>query len=147
MNEMASNNDIVISGDSFDPLFNNACDNYDDVHGCSLIHSAHSPRTLSMSLSECEESYAERMEKQNNRMNEDKPVVLTNSSIALEYVTLEIQKGQVSKAANNTNVACQQYVSNKVPVLNQLAGNNVVNIQLSHNINQALDPEFWDGNF
>ena len=51
-------------------------------------------------------------------MNEDKPVVLTNSATALEYTTPESQKGQVSKAANNINAACQQHVSNKAPALN-----------------------------
>jgi len=71
MNKMASEKDVVIEGDSFDLFFNNACDNYDEVHGHSLTHSAHSPRTLSMSLSECEESYAERMERQNDMMNKD----------------------------------------------------------------------------
>jgi len=106
MNKMASEKDIVIGGDSFDLFFNNACNNYDEVCSCSLVHSVHSLRTLSISLSECKESYAENIERQNNRMNEDKPVVLTNSTTALEYMTPESQKGQVSKAANNINTAC-----------------------------------------
>jgi len=83
-NKMASEKDVVMGDDSFDLFFNNACNNYDEVHGHSLAHSVHSPKTPSMSLSECEESYAERMERQNDRMNEDKPVVLTNSATALE---------------------------------------------------------------
>jgi len=116
-NKMASKKDVVIEGNSFDLLFNNACDNYDEIHGHSLAHSAHSPRTPSMSLSKCKGSYAERMERQNDRMNEDKPVVLTNSATALEYTTPGSQKGQVSKAANNINVAYQQHVSNKAPAL------------------------------
>jgi len=36
---------------------------------------------------------------------------------------------------------------NKVPALNQSVGSNKINIQLNYNINQALDPESWDGDF
>ena len=49
--------------------------------------------------------------------------------------------------ANNTNNACQQCVSNEDPALNQPSGNNMFNIQLNYNINQALDPESWDSKF
>ena len=80
-NEMASDNDVVMVKGSINPLFDNICDNYDNVCGCSLAHSAHCPRSPSMSSSECKESYAERMERQNNRMNGDEPVILTNSTI------------------------------------------------------------------
>ena len=99
-----------------------------------------------MSLSDCEEDYATRLEKQNDRMDEDEPVAPSNS-VQLEYMTPKSQNGQVSKAANITNVACQQHVSNEDPALNQPAGNNVVNIQLNYDINQALDPESQDGKF
>ena len=68
------------------------------------------------------------MEKQNNRIVKDKPVVTTNSSITLEYMTPESQDGQVSKTANNTSITCQQYVLNEVLALNQQARNNVVNV-------------------
>ena len=93
MNKMASEKDIVMGGDFFDLFFNNACNNYNKVHSHSLIYSAHSPWTPSMSLSEYKESYAERMERQNDRMNEDEPVILTNSTTVLKYMTLESQKG------------------------------------------------------
>ena len=146
-NKIASDNNVIIGGGSFDPLFDNMYNNYDDIHGCSLVHNAHSPRSPSMSLSEYKKSYAERMERQNDRMNKDEPVIATNSSIVLEYVTPESQKGQVSKVANNTSAACQQHVLNEVLALNQPAKNNMVNVQLSYNINQALNPESWDGDF
>ena len=42
-NNMASNNNVVMGGSSFDLLFDNIYDNYDDVHGCSLTHSTYSP--------------------------------------------------------------------------------------------------------
>jgi len=79
-------------------------------------------------------------------MDEDEPVA-PSSSVQLEYATSSSQNGQVSKAANITNAACQQHVSNEVPALNQPAGSNVVNIQLNYDINQALEPESWDGEF
>ena len=46
-----------------------------------------------MSSSECEESYAKCLEKQNDRMNENEPVVASNnkpshgSQVELEYMT------------------------------------------------------------
>lgn len=75
-------------------------------------------------------------------MNEDDPVA-TSNSIQLKYMTPKSQNGQVSKAANNSKVAGQQYVANKEPVLNinLPSGNNVINVQLNYDINQALDLE------
>ena len=87
------------------------------------------------------------MKRENNRIEEDKPVVATNSSIVLEYATLESQNGQVSKVANYTSAVCQQHSSNKTPALNQPARNNMVNVQLAYDINQALNPESWDSDF
>jgi len=97
-----------------------------------------------MFSSDCEKDYATRLEKQNDRMDKDKPITLS-SSVKLEYVTPSSQNGQVSKAANVTNASCQQHVSNSVPALNQPDGSNVVNIQLNYDINQALEPESWNG--
>jgi len=45
------------------------------------------------------------------------------------------------------NAACQQHGSNKDLVLNQPNTNNVFNIQLNYDINQALDTESWDSDF
>ena len=125
---MASNNDVVMGGGSFDLLFDNIYDNYDDVYGRSLTHSTYSPWSPSIFSSECKESYTDRMKRENNKMEEDKSVVTTNSSIVLKYVTLESQNGQVSKVANDTSAACQQHASNEIPALNQPARNNMVNI-------------------
>ena len=99
-----------------------------------------------MFSSNCEEDYATRLEKQNDRIDEDKPIV-PSSSVQLEYMTSSSQNGQVSKMANVTNTLCQQHVSNRVLALNQPAGSNMVIIQLNYDINQALKPESWDGEF
>ena len=58
-----------------------------------------------MFLSNCEEDYATRLEKQNDRMDEDKPVA-PFSSVQLEYMTSSSQNGQVSKVANVANTLC-----------------------------------------
>jgi len=80
-------------------------------------------------------------------MNKDKSIVLFNSTIQLEYKTPRSQHSQTSEATRVTNAICQQHVLNKVTALNQPARNNMVNIQLSYDINQALEPESWDGDF
>jgi len=60
-------------------------------------------------------------------MDEDDSVTISNS-IQLEYTNPKGQNGLVSKAANNTSPTCQQHAINKILALNQLAGNNMVNI-------------------
>ena len=72
-----------------------------------------------------------------------------SNSLQLKYVTFKSQDKPVSKAANTNNDSRQQYVANKDLALNtnSLLGNNMVNVQLNYNINQALDLESWNGNF
>jgi len=41
----------------------------------------------------------------------------------------------------------QQHVSNKVPASSTTSSNNMFDIQLSYDVDQALDPEEWDGDF
>ena len=143
---IASNSDVNMVDDSFDKLFENISNNFDEVRGYSLALSAHRPRTPSMSSSNCNEDYVTRIQKKSNRMDEDNSIT-SLESVQLEYVTPRSQNGQVSKVANNTNVVYQQHVSNEDLALNQPAENNVVNIQLNYDINQTLEPKSWDGNF
>jgi len=144
---MTVNNDKDMGVDLFDQLFQGAYDNFDEVQGCSLAQSAHSPRTPSISSSECKESYTECLEKLNDRIDKDKPVVTHNSELSngsqlgLEYMTSKSQTGHVGKAANNSNVTCQQHALNKDPALIQPARCNMFNIQLNYDYNQALDSE------
>ena len=60
---MTASNDIDMEVDSFNQLFQGTNDFFDEVQDCSLTQSAHSPRTLSISSSECEKSYVECLEK------------------------------------------------------------------------------------
>jgi len=143
---MASNNYTNMDMDSFNNLFKNISNNFDKVRGHSLAQSAHCPRTPLLSLSDCNKDYATRVQKASNRMDEDDSVT-TSNSIQLVYTNSKGQNSQVSNVADNTSSTCQQCTINKIPALNQLAGNNVVNIQLNYDIGQALDPESWDGDF
>ena len=95
---MTANNNKNIGVDLFDQLFQGAYDNFDEVQGCSLAQSAYSPRTHSISSSECEESYTECLEKLNDKIDKDKPVVTHNSEpsngsqLGLEYMTSKISQ-------------------------------------------------------
>jgi len=119
---------------------------FEERRGHSLSFSIHKPRSPSISLSECSEDYHVHVKRMSDRMDEDEPV---NSigSIKVEYVSQEGQKDQVSKATDNTNNTLQQRVSNKVPASSTTSSNSVFDIQLSYDIDQALDPEEWDGDF
>ena len=81
-------------------------------------------------------------------MVEDDPVVPSNSPL-LKYTTLKSKGNQVSKMANPSSNARQQYVENVGLVLNNESAenSNIFNIQLNYDIDQALDPESWDSNF
>jgi len=147
-NNMSPNNVSNMEVNSFDDIFTKACDNCDEVRGCSLVLNAHCPRTPSLSSSDCNEDYAMRVQKESNRMDEDN-LVTTSDSSQLKYMTLKSQENQVSKAADLYNNSRQQHVVNAVSALNNTSSssNNMFNVQLSYDIDQALDPESWDSNF
>ena len=75
---ISANKDVVMGGKVFDHLFQDASNNYDEVQGHSLVHNTYGPRILFMSLSKCKESYAERLEKQNNIIVEKDHVITFN---------------------------------------------------------------------
>ena len=114
---IASNEDNNMTVDSFDALFEKISENYDEMRGCSLALSAHSPRTSSMSSSDYKEEYAVRVKRISDRMDKDEPIASLDS-VQLEYVTSKSQNCLVSKVADNTNSIYQQYVSNIDLVLN-----------------------------
>ena len=72
-------------------------------------------------------------------MDEDEPVN-SISSIKVEYASQKGQKDQVSKTTDNTNNMLQQCVSNEV-LASSTISSNMFDIQLSYDIDQALDPE------
>jgi len=64
-------------------------------------------------------------------------------------VTPEEQGNQVSKVADSSSSRKQQHIINKNLALSKATNSNkhMFNMQLLYDINQALDPESWDGNF
>jgi len=148
MTEMALNKDCYMADDIYNKMFKRIGDlNVDKMRNCSLDASVHRPRSLLMSSSKDKEKYHIQVKKASDRIDKDEPVVLSNSTIQLEYKTPRSQHSQTSEATIVTNTTCQQHVLNEVLALNQPTRNNMVNIQLSYNINQALKPESWDGDF
>jgi len=133
--------DFDMAVDSGNDLFTD-----EEVRGCSLALSAHRPRTPSMSSSECDEEYHVRVKRRSDRMDEDEPVASVGS-IQVEYASQEGRNGQVSEAADNTNNTSYQRVTNEDLASSSPSGNNMFNVQLNYDIDQALDPESWDGKF
>jgi len=107
---MASNDYMNIDVDSFNNLFKNISDNFDKVRGHSLAQSIHYPKTPLLFLSNYDEDYTMRVQKANNRMDEDNPVT-TSDSIQLKYTNPKGQNGLVSKVADNTSSVHKQGTS------------------------------------
>ena len=148
MIEMATTEDINIVDGIYNSFFDCISNlSAEEVRSRSLDTSAHRPKSSLMSLSEDGKDYHVQVQRESDKIVKDKLVMSSNSSIQLKYVTQKSQQGQFSKIVMTMNAACQQYGSNKDPALNQPNVNNVVNVQLNYDINQALDPESWDSNF
>ena len=82
-------------------------------------------------------------------MDQDNPVA-PSDSIQLKYTTPKRQASHVSKAADTPSNMRKQHEQNVAPALNNRTADNnskVFNIQLNYDVNQALDPELWDGKF
>ena len=124
--------------------------NDNKVRGRSLDVSIHRPRSPSMSSSKCDEEYHIRVQRESNKMVEDdNDIEPANSigSIRLKYVTHEGQNNQVSKAADTSLNTRQQHAPTVGPAPNSPPGENVFDVQLNYDPDQALDSELWDGNF
>ena len=110
-----------------------------EIRGHLLALSVYKPRSPSISLSKSKEEYHIRIQRDNGKMDED-DLVLQYSNKQVVNKTQKRKKELVSKAADNMNNILHQYVSNKVLTSSQPSGNNMFDIQLNYNINQALDP-------
>ena len=101
-----------------------------------------------MSSSEASVDYATRMERLNDLPDNEETREPIDSS-QLSHATPGEQCNQVSKAADSSSSREQQCVINEDPALSRATNSNehVFNVQLSYNVNQALDPESWDGHF
>ena len=102
--------------------------------------------------------YHQRMEINNNLSNKDLEKLIDKSQ--LSYASTVGNENNVRKAADNgpnsdkENLAlkkapepCGKEKVSTVEYTNLETSENMLNIQLPYDINQALDPESWDGNF
>ena len=139
--------DMVIDNVNDMSMYN--YNNYNEVRSCMLTPNSQRFRFLSMFSKLSKEEYIIRVQHKSNRMVEDKQNVPFNSPL-LEYAMQRNQTKQVSEATNNMNNMGQQHVIHDALALNSnnmVIDNNMFNVQLQYNINQALDPESWNSNF
>jgi len=87
--------------------------------------------------------YARQMEK-NNNANEEIVELVNKSQLSYATNDKEIQSSRA--AALLTNMV-PPYVNNEEPMYNIHEDNNMFNVQLDYDINQARDLESWNGNF
>ena len=99
---MTHTNNIDMVVNPVNDIFKNNCNNFNEVRGHSLASSIHCPRTLFLSLSECDKDYTTRVQKESDKMVEDNLAALSDSP-QLEYVTSKSQSNQVSKMADLTS--------------------------------------------
>ena len=118
------------------------CDNYNNVREYMMSPSKPSSRTVSISSSKALVDYATQMEQYNNLPDNNKVGELIDRS-QLFYVEGEKEDNPVSETANSSISREQQYVSNEDPALSKATNSNkhVFNMQISYNINKALDSE------
>ena len=81
------------------------------------------------------------MQRESDKMVQNEPTV-TSDSLQLEYTTPERQNLNISKIADTSPNMRIEYMHNTAPTyVNFIMDNNndVINIQLNYNVNQALD--------
>ena len=140
--------DMGMDIDNNDNFLGNIANNYDEVRGHTMAPDKQASRTVSMSSSEASVDYATRLEHLNDLLKDENLKKLIDSSQLL-YTMPREHGNQVSTAANSNSNMRQQCVPIGDPVLNNFydLNNNVFNVQLPYDINQALDLKSWDGNF
>ena len=112
-----------------------------EVRGCSLdlsIHNSRSPSPSPSTISNLsKEEYALHIQWESDRMDKDEPVKSSNK-FSLEYVIQEGQNNQVSKVADFPPNTRMQDVPTADSTLNHLPSENMFNIHLNYNPNQAF---------
>jgi len=129
-----------------DNVHNSGSDNFNDVRGLTIHPSKPPPSIDEMFITEGSVDYARKMKRQNNDLDEDEVQEPIDSS-QLSYTTQKSQGNKSSKVADLSTNTRPQHVNNVEHVCSNQDNNNVFNIQLNYNINQAIDPDSWDGNF
>ena len=144
-NNLTPSFDIDIVIDPIDNIFDIG-DNFKDRRGCSLSLSMYKPKSPLIFSSKYSEDYHVYIKRESDRMDEDK-LVGSIGSIRLEYESQGRQKDQVNKATDTTNNMLQQHALNKNTAPIPTQDNNMFNIKLNYDCDQALDLEKWDSEF
>ena len=87
---MTHSSNIDITSEIVNDILKNSCDNYDKVRGHTMTSNTHSPMTMSLSSSKCDEDYITRVQWESNNMVEDDLIVMSDNP-RLEYATLSSQ--------------------------------------------------------
>jgi len=151
---MSAKDDVEMSGIGVDHcLIFKECNNYDEVWGVLSVPDDSGSMASYIPSEVSNEEYAVQVKRDSSMVIFYDHVVKSNgmsslgTQINIKYSSPSSQQGLVSQAANNNTSSSQQHVSNEDPPLNQSSSSNVFNIELNYDPNQALDPDFWDGNF
>jgi len=118
-------------------------DNFDNVRGLTK-HLANNSSSDIMSVTNSLVDYAECIERNNYFVDK---VVEPVNSFQLLYITNNNQEIQSSRAAELSTNMRPQCVNNEELSCSNHKDNNMFNIQLNYNINQAMDPNSWNRNF
>ena len=124
--------------------------NDNKMRGHSLDASIYRPRSPSMSLNKFDKEHYIHVQRKSNKMVKDNNnTEPTNSigSIRLEYATQEGQNNQVGKMADTSLNTRQQHAPTVEPTLNSPPDENMFDVQLNYDPDQALNSELWDSNF
>ena len=129
-----------------------------NINNCNTViknqreRSSFSSNTISRSalviLNTLSELYYQKMKQYNNLL--DNIIVDSIDCSQLSYNNKNEGEGNpVSKAANSNTAKKQQHVYNKDMAMRRASNSNkhMYNMQISYDVNQALDTESWDSNF
>jgi len=93
---------------------------------------------LSSSSNKSEELYLDWIQRESDKIDQNE-LVTTSDSFQLKYTTLKRQNHSVSKAVDTPSNTRNKHTQNVAPTL--VNNNDVINIQLNYDVNQALDQE------
>ena len=76
---MTHSSDIDMTSEIVNDILKSACDNYNEVRGCTMTSNTYSTRTVSMSSSKCNEDYTTKVQWESDNMVEDDLVAISDN--------------------------------------------------------------------
>jgi len=126
-----------------DDVHEGSLDNFDNVRGLTKCPANNSSLDI-MFITNSLVDYAEHMERNNDFVHK---VIEPVDSFQLSYITNNNQEIQSSRAAKLSTNMGPQHINNEELSHSNYMDNNVFNIQLNYDIDQARDSDSWNGNF